>query len=510
MRLPAVFRSLKTRLILLVLVFAVVPTVLYIAFSEAEARKQGVLLTAIRDKGLIIARTLAPALAEDDRPLIDFEAELGRYATDEMRIKLLLKPAATGSEQPGFHYVAAAPRVSSAELERERSELASEGVLDRLQTSCAGDLALALRIERLEGVDELLTSITPVTTPRGCFALVMSHTTTEAVRAAGLGEPFWRSGEVRIAAAAYLGVVVLVLAVLVSLWRNLERFGQLARRIGGETVASDRFLDRNEIPELAPVAQSFDAMVETLRTAAIDLRRAAEDNAHAFKGPLAAIRQASDLIKKRANPDDQPTQRALIAIDSAIERLLGLVQSARRLDEVTATLLDPRREVVDLASLARSVVESHRIHAPDASVRLEVVAPGSLRVHGSVQLLETVVENLVENALSFSPPGSAVTVRVERGKSNVALVVEDEGPGIPPAMIEQVFERYVSSRKDAKHGGEDQHFGVGLWIVRRNVEALGGSVTLENRTAGGLRVRVLLPPGDARFSSPSRARPAAD
>ena len=58
MRLPAVFRSLKARLILLVLVFAVVPTVLYIAFSEAEARKQGVLLTAIRDKGLIIARTL--------------------------------------------------------------------------------------------------------------------------------------------------------------------------------------------------------------------------------------------------------------------------------------------------------------------------------------------------------------------------------------------------------------------------------------------------------------------
>jgi len=508
--LPAVFRSLKTRLILLVLVFAVVPTVLYIAFSEAEARKQGVLLTAIRDKGLIIARTLAPALAEDDRPLIDFEAELGRYATDEMRIKLLLKPVATGNDQPGFHYVAAAPRVSSAELERERDELASEGVLDRLQTSCAGDLALALRIERLEGVDELLTSITPVTTPRGCFALVMSHTTTEAVRAAGLGEPFWRSGEVRIAAAAYLGVVVLVLAVLVSLWRNLERFGQLARRIGGETVASDRFLDRNEIPELAPVAQSFDSMVETLRTAAIDLRRAAEDNAHAFKGPIAAIRQASDLIKKRANPDDQPTQRALTAIDSAIERLLGLVQSARRLDEVTATLLDPRREVVDLAALARSVVDSHRVHAPDASVRLEVVAPGSLRVHGSVQFLETVVENLVENALSFSPPGSAVTVRVERGKSNVALVVEDEGPGIPPAMIEQVFERYVSSRKDAKHGGEDQHFGVGLWIVRRNVEALGGSVTLENCTAGGLRVRVLLPPGDARFSSPPRARPAAD
>jgi two-component system sensor histidine kinase ChvG len=337
----------------------------------------------------------------------------------------------------------------------------------------------------------------------------MSHTSTEAVRAAGLGEPFWRSGEVRIAAGAYLGLVVLVLAVLVSLWRNLERFGQLARRIGGATVASDRFLDRNEIPELAPVAQSFDSMVATLRTAAVDLRRAAEDNAHAFKGPIAAIRQAADLIRKRATPDDQPTQRALAAIDSAIERLLGLVQSARRLDEITATLLDPGRETIDLAALARSVVDAHRLHAPDASVRLEAPAPASAWVHGTVELIETVIENLLENALSFAPPGSTVKVAIEQGKGNVALVVEDEGPGIQPAMMGRVFERYVSSRKEAEHGGEEQHFGVGLWIVRRNVEALGGSVSLENRKSRGLRVRVVLPsPGGGRLSGQAKARPA--
>ncbi len=187
LQLPTVFRSLKTRLLLLILVFAIVPTVLYVAFSEAEARKQGVLLHAIRDKGLIIARSLAPALTADDRPLVEFQAELNRYATDDTRIKLLLKPHAVGEDQPGFHYVAAAPSVSAEELDRERDELAAEGVLDRLQTSCGGDLALALRISRVEGSDELLTSITPVTTPRGCFALVMFHTATEALKAAGGG-----------------------------------------------------------------------------------------------------------------------------------------------------------------------------------------------------------------------------------------------------------------------------------------------------------------------------------
>lgn len=494
---------------MLVLVFAVVPAVLYVAFSEAEARKQAVLLNAIRDKGLIIARTLAPALEIDDRPLIDFQGELIRYAGDDIRIKLLLQPVSTGTEPAGFHYIAAAPAVSATELARERNELASQGVLDRLQTSCAGDLALALRIDRVQEVDELLTSITPVTTPRGCFALVMSHTATEAVKAAGLGEPFWRSEEVRIAAGAYLGLVVLVMGVLISLWRNLDRFGQLARTIGGEHVSADRFLDRNRIPELAPVAQSFDSMVETLQAAADELRRAAEDNAHAFKGPIAAIRQATDLLKGRTTLGDKRADRAFAAIDSATERLLGLVHSARRLDEVTATLLDSRREVIDLAALARAVVDAHRLTTPDSAVKVVAQAPDAVRVHGSTELLETVIENLVDNAVSFSPEGGEVRVSVARERGQAALTVEDDGPGIPPAQMERVFERYVSSgRPDSKAktngGGEGEHFGVGLWIVRRNIEALGGRITLENRKSGGLRARVTLPMGESRAAASGR------
>ena len=295
-----------------------------------------------------------------------------------------------------------------------------------------------------------------------------------------------------------------MLAVLVSLWRNLERFGQLARRIGGEALESDRFLDRNEIPELAPVAQSYDSMVETLRTAAVDLRRAAEDNAHAFKGPIAAIRQATDHLKGRTTPGDERSERVIAGIESAVERLLGLVNSARRLDEVTATLLDPRREIVDIAGLAGSVVSAHRLTAPDATVKLVAMVPEPIRVRGTTELLETVLENLVENALSFSPPGSEVKVTVGRERNQAVLMVEDQGPGIPAAMIENVFERYVSSREGAKHGAEDQHFGVGLWIVRRNIEALGGSVRLENKDSGGLIVRVFLPLSDARSSAGAR------
>ena len=334
----------------------------------------------------------------------------------------------------------------------------------------------------------------------------MSHAATEAVKAAGLGEPFWRSGEVRVAAGAYLGLVILVLLVFWSLWHNLTRFGQLARRIGGEPMPAGRFLDRTQIPELAPVAQSFDAMVETLQSAATDLRRAAEDNAHAFKGPIAAIRQASELLKNRLDPSDQRGERAMAAIDAAVERLLGLVHSSRRLDEVTATLLDPRREVIDLSALARTVVDANRLATADSKVRINAVAANPVRVKGSVELVETVLENLVENAVSFSPDGSEVRVTVTRERGQAVLTVEDQGPGIPPAMIERVFERYVSTRPTADTASNGEHFGVGLWIVRRNVEALGGTVSLENRKSGGLRAKIVLPLDDSRSQPTARAK----
>ncbi len=75
-----------------------------------------------------------------------------------------------------------------------------------------------------------------------------------------------------------------------------------------------------------------------------------------------------------------------------------------------------------------------------------------------------------------------------------------------PAMVDRVFERYVSSRPNVVAEGNGEHFGVGLWIVRRNVEALGGSIQLENRASGGLRARVVVPLDENRSQSNSRAK----
>ncbi len=135
-------------------------------------------------------------------------------------------------------------------------------------------------------------------------------------------------------------------------------------------------------------------------------------------------------------------------------------------------------------------------------LRLRSRVEAGLIVRASEETLETIVENLVENAVSFSPADGVVSVSLARAESWVELMVEDDGPGVEADNLNRIFERYFSQRQPG-HGlpdgsGEDaqadgEHFGIGLWIVRRNVEAFGGRVRAENRAEGGFRMTVALP-----------------
>jgi len=119
---------------------------------------------------------------------------------------------------------------------------------------------------------------------------------------------------------------------------------------------------------------------------------------------------------------------------------------------------------------------------------------GGLAVRGDDEMIETILENLLDNAIDFSPRGSSIDVTLTVGRPGAAvLMVGDEGPGVPPAKLSKIFERYVSERQSAADdGAQERHYGLGLWIVRRNAIAMGGWVTIENREPHGLQVTVTL------------------
>ncbi|MGQ9367454.1 sensor histidine kinase [Azospirillum sp. A39] len=495
------WRSLASRLALLTVVFLAVPVLIYDQLERADDANRALLLHSAQQRGTLIARALEPQLSNADRASLPQVGDLlGRFAGDGLRLRLLVRPAAIGGDD-GFFYVGAAPAVSTAYLDTERRQLQEQGALEQLSQTCAGGFPMATRVPRSSGAPEVVTSVIPIHTRFGCWALVTSHN-TEAYIGSSLGQPYWRTASVQAAALIYVVMAVLVLAVFLEVWRNLHRFRALARDIGGGESPEESFAERNTVPELSGVAEDFDRLVDTLRQSAASLRRAAEDNAHAFKTPIAVIRQSVEPLRRSVAEEDTRCQRALTMIEKSLDKLDGLVSFARRMDEATADLLAPPRRRVNLSGLVDRMAGSYTGVLAQRSLHIRSDVEGRLTVRASEDILETVIENLVENAVSFSPPGGTVHVRLARRDGSAVLTVEDEGPGVDPANLPRIFERYFSQREPGRgmpeadptgQTAEGTHFGIGLWIVRRNVEALGGRIQAENREGRGFRVRVALP-----------------
>jgi two-component system sensor histidine kinase ChvG len=481
---------LAVKAVLLAVIFLIVPLILYSQFKAADEEKQGLLLRSVREQGRLLGQALLPMLAASERPdLPQLGRELARFADDITNIKLLFAPPGGG-----FFYIASWPVVTAAHLDIEREKLQQEGILDSLAQTCQGELPVAFRYSTPKGDNEVVTSVTPLRTTAGCWAIVTSFS-AGMLPGSRLGVPYWATPEVKFAASIYLAMVLLTLTTFLTVRRGLRHFALRARAIRDEGPAAGPFGAHNEIPELGAVAEEFDRMVEVLHNSANDIRRAAEDNAHAFKTPIAVIRQSLEPLRRSLAAENQRVQRALGLIESSLDKLDGLVASARRLDEATADLIDTRRTDVNLSSLLERLLQAHGDYLTQRRLSLlGNIAPGVV-VYANEEMVETVVENVIDNALSFSPDGESIGIRVESRGDVAELLVGDSGPGVPPQDLGRIFDRYFSQRpmRATQDDSPGTHFGIGLWIARRNVEALGGSIHAENRKPHGLLVRIELP-----------------
>lgn len=479
---------------LLVVVFAAVPLVLYSRFQSADEEERGLLMRAIQEQGRLVSEALAPLLKEfSGQNMAALNDALARIAGGTLRIKLLLRPTGT-TETDNYFYMAAHPRVPSEYLDRDRIDLIATGVLREVSASCAIGVPTIAQYRNPAGKDEVLTSISPVLTDRGCWVVILSQ--TEDVFLGSVGrQSYWDTPEVRLAAAIYSSMALIVFAVFLSAWGNLRRFAALARHLRiAKLPKGPSFLSLNRVPELRGIAAEFDRMVEVLHGTADAIRLAAHENAHAIKTPIAIIAQSIEPIKRALPTGDESAKKACARIEKSVDRLDALVAAARRMEETIAESISAPRERLDLSALLSRMLDTYKATTAARGVRIEQRIDHGLVVLAGEETVETVMENLLANALSFSASGGSIFVTAARLGSDVEILVEDEGPGVEPADVERIFERYYSHRPAA--GRTDRigsHYGIGLWIVRRNVEALGGSVRAENRARHGLRVRITLP-----------------
>lgn len=252
-------------------------------------------------------------------------------------------------------------------------------------------------------------------------------------------------------------------------------------RLGRERqVVVPRLPERRD--EIGLLARAISDMSSALRHRIDAGESFAADVAHEIKNPLASLRSALESLSKVT---DEALRRQLTEIAAhdlrRIDRLITEIAEAGRIDaELSRTRFVP----VDMLALANSLVAARAERGAHAGCRI-VVAPvgaGPWDVPGDAPRLERVLENLLDNAVSFSPPGAAVTVSLERQGDLLELAVSDEGPGIPAEEREKVFERFHSLRPQSEDFGS--HSGLGLAIARTIAEAHDGSLTACDREDG--------------------------
>lgn len=450
---------------------------------------------AIQDRSKLISHALAPVL-EKAQPVNDptLNAQLAKFTSDGTVLRLMLQPP----NGHGFYFVASAPTIRADDVAPELDELSRRGILAKLSEACMWDASDELRYTQPNGSVELLTSIIPIKNERGCWVLTSTHTTSEFLNTS-IGRPYWETRAVRVAAIIYLAAVLLALLAVVSIWISLRRFRDVAREIAEGRIGDYAFSQRNVVPELSSVARGFDKLVLDLKRLSQQIRQSAEDNAHSFKTPLAAVQSSLSPVRRAVPMDDQRARRALAIIDSSLARLLALVNAAQRLDSSAADLVEAPRILVNLTEIVGDVTLNVREIMASRDIRLIRRLDDAVMVRAGQGVLEIALQNILENAISFSPRNSSIVITLSQNAHTVDLQVDDEGPGIDPDQIDRAFERYFSSRPNApalqppRDGEPAGHSGLGLWIVRRNIELLGGQVSAANRIGGGLSIAIVLP-----------------
>jgi two-component system sensor histidine kinase CreC len=290
----------------------------------------------------------------------------------------------------------------------------------------------------------------------------------------------------------------LLIGVLAAWW--LSRQVNALRRYAHAVTEGERAMPPQLVGEFGELGQAL----ETMRTR-LEGKQYVEQYVHSLthemKSPLAAIRGSAELLEHADANGAQPmagapmstADRARFAasIRSQSERLAQMIDKLLALAAVEHRQRLDQPEPLSLEALAQEAAEQCAPRLAQAGVSLRLSQAQELpRISGDAFLLRQALVNLIDNAADFSPPGSELDMRIERGDGLLRITVADRGPGVPDYALPRVFERFYSlSRPD----GGSRSSGLGLCFVAEVAALHGGSAALRNREGGGAVATLEIP-----------------
>jgi two-component system, OmpR family, sensor kinase len=288
--------------------------------------------------------------------------------------------------------------------------------------------------------------------------------------------------------------IALVVSALTSWWlaqhlsAPIRRIQEGARALASENPAlrvSAGLEGRHD--EVAVLARDFDAMADQLRANRSAITQLLRDISHELRSPLARMRVALGLA--RQPPAD--LSRQLDRLEREIERLDSLISQVLKLARLHGTDAPFAREAFDLDEVIEEVVRDANFEGAVKNCRVRLQGAASAAINGNRELLRSAIENVLRNAVHYSPRDVPVDVSITHAEAGVVILIRDHGPGVPDSDLERIFEPFyrVAESRDRDSGGE----GIGLAITAQVIKAHGGSATAANSSGGGLEVRLNLP-----------------
>ncbi|BDG02264.1 sensor histidine kinase [Anaeromyxobacter oryzae] len=304
-----------------------------------------------------------------------------------------------------------------------------------------------------------------------------------------------------------LGLAVLLVALGIaaallgsSIAAPLDRLARTAHALGSGDLGARTGLRRRD--ELGDVARAFDEMADGMVGLIRSQTELIANVAHELRTPLARIRVALDLA---ADGDAAVARESLAEIGEDLAELEGLVNdvlATARMDLAanTATGGTPpmRRAALDVAEVVGAATERLRHRYPDRRVEVEL-EPGLPAIDGDAVLLRRAIDNLLDNARKYSPPGSELRVRALRRGEEVAIEVVDRGEGIAAEDLDRIFTPFF--RADRSRARATGGVGLGLPLARRIAEAHGGTLVARSAPGAGTTMTVTLPAAPSALHS---------
>lgn len=246
--------------------------------------------------------------------------------------------------------------------------------------------------------------------------------------------------------------------------------------------------------ELGRLAQDFNLMAERIESLISSQKTLNRDISHELRTPLARLGVALELARKKANNEPNPH---LERIERESYRLNEMISQILTLSKLETGLKNFQESRVNLSEIIAEVVADANFEMSTATKRVEILENQESFVEGSERLLQSAIENIVRNAVKYTPENSVVEVSLRKNGETAEIIVRDYGKGVKTQQLKDLFRPFyrVDEARERKSGG----VGLGLAITERAVTAHGGKVWAENAADGGLIVKINLPL-NAKFS----------